>query len=85
MQNSKAMEIAEDASIAFHELHDSLEELKGRFDDVFAAIDSVEERDLQLEAKFKKCSWELACALGASQEAADLLDEAYDLLEENGG
>lgn len=81
MQNVAAMEIAEDASNEFHEAYDKLENLKGRFDDVFAAIDSVGARNLQLEEKFKNCSWELACALGSIQLAADLLDEAYDLLD----
>lgn len=81
MQPAEAMEVAEDASNEFHELYQSLERLKGCFDDVFAATDLIENRDLQLEAKFKQCSWDLACALGAVQEAADLLDEAYDLLE----
>jgi hypothetical protein len=85
MENSEAMETAENSSNEFLKLHDQLEELKGKFEDVWASIDIHENYNPDYETKFKKCSWDLACALGALQEASDLMYEAYDFLDESEG
>lgn len=82
MDASEAMEVAEDLALELHELHDKVEEAKRRFEDVWAAIDTHDDYTQDHAARFKKGSWDLACALGALQEAADMMDEAYDLLDD---
>lgn len=83
MESSKAMEVAEDLSIELQELHDKVEEAKNLFGDVWATIDLHDKYTREHEAKFKQGSWDLSCAMDALRQAAELMDEAYDLLDES--
>lgn len=82
MEASRAMEVAEALSIELQELHDKLEEAKKLFEDVWATIDMHDNYTREHETKFKQGSWDLSCAMDALRQAADLMDEAYDLLDE---
>lgn len=85
METSEAMKAAEDLSIDIGKAYELLEELKNRFEDIWASVDVHHLYGPEHEAKFKQCSWDLGSALVTLDTAGALAEEAFDMLDQEEG